>query len=385
MHQVFMTPRLTKNTARLRVKLIARNLVDADDPTWHNQLDASRFGPDGSSPVEFTLDPDDRNYDWLVVYDEIPKLPVDAKRPNGPTRQTEVLNCSPGNTILVTSEPSTIKIYGKQYLSQFGHVLTGLEPWSVRNHEGAIFEQSSMVWYYGRKYDQLNQSRSRFEEIADASWPDKPELISTICSTKQQRHTLHNQRYQFTQLLKSRLPELQLFGHGNNWVSDKAEALDPYRYHVAIENHVATDHWTEKLADAFLGYCLPLYFGATKAADYFPKGALIELDLARPDWSIDRIKDAIANDEFTERKPAIEEARSRIIHEYNLFPNIARIISQHNSEIDKQATPTVLKSRHALRKSDPWFAISHLVEKFLLTRRSTRNQKKLVPVRSDHH
>ncbi len=40
---------------------------------------------------------------------------------------------------------------------------------------------------------------------------------------------------------------------------------------------------------------------------------------------------------------------------------------------------TVIKSRHALRKTDPWFAIYHLVEKFLLTRRSTRNQKRLVP------
>ena len=81
-------PKMTRNTARLRVKLIARNLVDADDPTWHNQLDLSRFGPDGASTIEFTLNPDDRNYDWLVVYDEIPKLPVDASRPNGPTRQT---------------------------------------------------------------------------------------------------------------------------------------------------------------------------------------------------------------------------------------------------------------------------------------------------------
>lgn len=377
-----MTSQLTNNTDKLRVKLIARNLVDADDPTWHNQLDMSRFGPNGSSSIEFTLNPDDRNYDWLVIYDEIPKLPLDANLPNGPTRQTEKLNCSPENTILVTSEPSTIKIYGKQYLSQFGHVLTGLEPWSVRDHEGAIFEQSSMVWYYGRKYEDPSMGRSGFEDIADAPWPDKPKLISTICSSKQQRHTLHNQRYEFTQLLKSRLPDLELFGHGSNWVSDKADALDPYKYHVAIENHISQNHWTEKLADTFLGYCLPLYFGATKAEDYFPNGAIIKLDLARPDWSIDRIIDAIKNDEFTGRKPAIEEARSLILHEYNLFPNIARLISHRNIRIEKPTVPTMIKSRHAMRKSDPKFAIYHLVEKFLLTRRSTKNQKRLVPIKN---
>jgi len=373
---------LTQKDTRLRVKLIARNLRDPADPAWRKQLDLSRFGPDGTSPIEFTLDPDERDYDWLVVYDEIPKLPVDASRPDGPKRQSEVLNCPPENTILVTSEPSTIKIYGKQYLAQFGHVLTGLEPWSARHHTGAIYEQSSMVWYYGWNYDAPREGSSDFDNLANAPWPEKPHLVSTICSAKQQRHTLHDQRYKFTHLLKSQLSELQIFGHGHSHIADKAEALDPYRYHVAIENHIARHHWTEKLADTFLGFCLPFYAGATKAADYFPKDALVEIDLARPQWSIDRIKDAIASDEFSARKPAIEEARARIIHEHNLFPNIARIISERdgNNNADKPVKPVVIQSRHALRKSSPWFAISHVIEKFLLTRRSTLNQRKLVPV-----
>jgi len=40
-------------------------------------------------------------------------------------------------------------------------------------------------------------------------------------------------------------------------MNDKAAALDPYQYHIAIENHVFTHHMTEKLPDAFLGYTLP--------------------------------------------------------------------------------------------------------------------------------
>lgn len=364
------------------MKIIARNLRDPADPAWLKQLDLSLFGPDGTSPFEFTLDPDDRAYDWLVVYDEIPKLPVDDGRPDGPKRQSELLNCPPENCILVTSEPSTIKIYGKQYLAQFGHVLTGLEPWSVRHHSGAIYQQSSMVWYYGWNYGKPREGGSDFDLIANAPWPDKPNLISTICSAKQQRHTLHNQRYKFTHQLKSQLPELDIFGHGHSYVADKADALDPYRYHVAIENHIALHHWTEKLSDSFLGFCLPFYAGATKAADYFPAGALIELDLARPQWSIDRIKDAVENNEFSGRKPAIEEARARVIHEHNLFPNIARIISERggNGAASPPLKPVTIQSRHSLRKSNPWFAISHLIEKLVLTKYSTLQQRKLVPV-----
>ena len=365
--------------SRLRVKLLARNMADCSNRAWHKQLDLARFGPDGAEPIEFTLDPDDRVYDWLVVYDEIPKIPIDPSSPDGATRQYEELNCSPKNSILVTSEPSTIKTYGKKYLAQFGHVLTGLEPWSAHNHAGAIFEQSSMVWYYGWRYDKPSEDVSSFEEFANASWPEKNQQISTFCSAKRQRHTLHNQRYIFTQLLKSQMPELQIFGHGHQWVADKAEALDPYCYHVAIENHIAPHHWTEKLADAFLGHCLPLYIGATKAADYFPKDALIELDLARPEWSISRIKDAVSNNEFDGRRDAIEEARQRILHEYNLFPNIARIILERGHAIEEPVKPTTIFSRHMLRKSNPLFAISHVMEKFRQTRRSTRHQRKLVP------
>jgi len=368
--------------SRQRVKLLARNLADVSNRAWLKQFDLSRFGPEGAEPFEFTLDPDDRDYDWLVVYDEIPKISVDAGKSDGPMRQFEELNCPPKNSILVTSEPSTIKTYGKKYVSQFGYVLTGLEPWSMHNHPGAIIEQSSMVWYYGWKYDKPGEGRSDFDELANRPWPEKSELISTFCSDKRQRSTLHNQRYVFTQYLKSQLQELQIFGHGAHWVSDKAEALDPYRYHVAIENHIAPDHWTEKLADAFLGYCLPLYFGATKAADYFPKDALIELDLARPEWSAARIKDAIANDEFTGRKPAIEEARQRILHEHNLFPHIARIISERGNVVEKPTRPVTIHSRHSLRKSNPIYAISHFIEKLIQTRRSTRHQKNLVPAYS---
>ncbi|MFV2093300.1 MAG: glycosyltransferase family 10 domain-containing protein, partial [Hyphomicrobiales bacterium] len=371
---------LIQSNKKLRVKLMAKNLKDTVNPVWRKQLDLSRFGPAGSGPVEFTLDPDDRNYDWLVVYDEIPKLPVAPAGTSQSFRQSEVLNCPPANCILVTSEPSTIKIHGKRYLSQFGHVLTGLEPWSVGHHPGAIYEQSSMLWFYGKRDEKMPGDDFGLERIANAPWPDKPLLISTVCSAKQQRHTLHFQRYKFTQLLKSQLPELQIFGHGHTWIADKADALDPYKYHVAIENHIAPHHWTEKLADAFLGHCLPLYFGAPRAADYFPKDALIALDLARPDWSMARIRDAIAGDEFTARKAAIKEARARIIHEHNIFPHIARIIKERGGCIDKPAAPATIHSRHVLRKNSPWYAVSHMVEKFLLTRRSSREQRRLVPM-----
>ena len=85
----------------------------------------------------------------------------------------------------------------------------------------------------------------------------KTRTISTVCSIRQGRLTLHYKRYNFTNKLKDRIPELDIYGHGVKTMNDKAEALDAYQYNIVIEDHVYRHHLTEKLPDAFLGYTLP--------------------------------------------------------------------------------------------------------------------------------
>jgi hypothetical protein len=109
-----------------------------------------------------------------------------------------------------------------------------------------------------------------YDDLQSTPPPPKNKTISTVCSIGQGRLTLHYKRYHFTQKLKNHIPELDVFGHGVNPMNDKAEVLDPYRYHIAIENHIFPHHLTEKLPDAFLGYTLPFYHGCQNASDYFP-------------------------------------------------------------------------------------------------------------------
>ena len=78
--------------------------------------------------------------------------------------------------------------------------------------------------------------------------------------------------------MEERIPELERFGKGFKWIETKAEALDDYEFHVAIENHFAPHVWTEKLADAFLGFTVPIYFGCPNVYDYFPKENIIFIE-----------------------------------------------------------------------------------------------------------
>jgi hypothetical protein len=355
---VEITPRILTTTTPvpIRVKFLSKS--PGADPTayWQRFLPGSdtRLGD-----IEFRFRPDERDYDWLVVYDDLPSSGGERF-----TRWSEALACDPRNTLLITTEPSTIKIYGKAFLAQFGHVLSSQEPWAVP-HPHVIFSQCGLLWFYGKSF-----------EAAAAEFPlEKPLSISTVCSSKQQRHTLHSLRHAFTARLKRQLPDLEIFGHGHRPIASKVEALDPFRHHIAIENHHAPHHWTEKLADAFLAGCLPFYFGCPNVFDYFPHESLIPIDIRNFEESLETINTAMANDAYRARLPAIREARRLVLEEYSTFPMLARLIPTLHVTTSVKGGGTEILSRHEWRRRHPVAAISYGVERFISQRRAIRDMQ----------
>jgi hypothetical protein len=289
----------------------------------------------------FSFDPEDRDYDWLVVYEDLPSL-------HGlPRNQShETLACPSGHTMLTTSEPSSIKHYGNAYVSQFGCVLTSQEEWALP-HPDRIFSQAGLIWYYGAgKGHELS-----FEQMVAHPPVDKTHDLSMVFSPKQMRHTLHHRRFNFMQELMRLMPEMHVYGRGARPLDDKAEALDSYRYHVAIENYIGPHHWTEKLSDAFLGLTLPFYAGCPNAADYFPPESFIPVDMKDPAGAARIIRQAIMDNEYEKRLPAIIEARRRVLFEHNLFAVLSREIEKrHRPDAQAGDQGVVIYSRHALRK-----------------------------------
>jgi hypothetical protein len=310
--------------------------------------------PDGQpkwGPCEFLFDPEVTDYDWLVVYDDLP--PVSGERFSN---REERLPCPRNNSLLITTEPSSIKSYGSAYVGQFGHVLTSQEPWALK-HPNRIYAQPAMQWFYGIGSDR----QTGYNQLAAAT-ADKKYDVSTVCSNKKQRHTLHQRRYDFTQELKAMMPELEIFGRGVRAVDDKAEAIDPYRYHITIENQIAPHHWTEKLADAFLGFSLPLYYGCPNAADYFPEESFIPIDIYDTEGTCEIIRKAIRDNAYEKRLPHIIEARRRVLEEYNIGAVLAREITTRHSTEPGNGVDTVL-ARHALRRRHPLLGIQAFFEK----------------------
>ena len=299
--------------------------------------------PDGNlqwGNCHFSFNPNDREYDWLVVYDDLP-----AKHNEPRSKRHEDLACPRAHTMLTTSEPSTIKHFGNTYVRQFGCALTSQEAWALP-HPDRIFSQTGMVWIYG-----VGATHEiSFNHMVTYPPLDKRHDLSMVFSPKRMRHTLHHRRFDFMRKLMQLLPDMHVYGRGARPLDDKAEALNAYRYHVAIENYIGPHHWTEKLSDAFLGLTLPFYAGCTNAADYFPAESFIPIDIKDPDGAARIIRQAIADGEYEKRLPAIIEARRRVLFEHNFFAVVSREIEKRHRPAAQTSSQVVIYSRHALRR-----------------------------------
>lgn len=341
---------------RIRVKFISRIKL----PDRNIGRDFLRRFPSRTPSLgrcDFVFDRAARDYDWLVVYDGL-----------GQGLPPEPLACSPRHTLLLTGEPSSITVYGRAFLGQFAHVLTSQEEWALR-HPGAIRRQAGLLWYYNGP-DELGA----YDALVAATPPPKTKPLSSVCSTKAMKHTLHSLRLGFTRRLATELPELEVFGYGMRELKHKADALDPYKYHLTIENHACEHHWTEKLADAYLGFCLPLYFGCTNLDAYFPRESYVWIDIrdhARARAEIERV--VRSPGEYERRLPAIIEARRRVLHEYATFPQLARLIEERHDPAAPPPKPgATLHGRRALRTRRPLAALLDLLDKTLRKARRFR-------------
>ena len=290
----------------------------------------------------FTFDQNCSNYDWLVVYEDLG--PAQGLRKN---ERSEKLGCQNENTILFTSEPDSIKYYGDSFVKQFGHIFTSQRDWAL-SHPVKIYTQPSLAWMIGVSHHNANLT---FEETLKLNIENKSKEISLIMSNKTMGHTMHKSRFNCLSYLSGKIKPISIFGRTPNALplNDKKDALTPFKYTIALENHKSEHHWTEKIADAFIAGTLPFYDGATNINSYFPPESFIQIDMTNPSQSLDIINEALDNKEYEKRKEAILHSRELVIKKYNLFAVVNDYIRGNPIGISK-ADDEIL-SRHAIRSS----------------------------------
>lgn len=108
---------------------------------------------------------------------------------------------------------------------------------------------------------------------------EKTKSLSAIVSSKQM--TPHQvDRVNFIKYLEnnSRIP-LTISGDLKAPVQDKFSILRHSTHHIAIENSIHNDYWTEKLADSILALNFTFYAGAPNLEEYFDKATFQPISL----------------------------------------------------------------------------------------------------------
>ncbi|MDA9008508.1 glycosyltransferase family 10, partial [Alphaproteobacteria bacterium] len=241
--------------------------------------------------------------------------------------------------IFITSEPETVQHFPSSYLAQFGTVfycqkgyegsnrvdIAPLLPWFVGVDMSVEVEDRELLGF--DYFDQLS-----FQE------DDKQDRVSIIASATTVTE-VHRLRFKFAQTLKDKLGDkADLYGRGYAPFGDKLDVLSPYKYHIALENFSTPHYWTEKILDAFLSDCHPFYFGCPNIEDYFPKTALSQIDIRKPEEAADFIEQAISENLWAKSKKARAESKEWILRKYNLPFFIAKYLSSQKASRQEGAT-----------------------------------------------
>ena len=222
-------------------------------------------------------------------------------------------------------------------LDSFSRVLTHHIP---SKHPKFTVSQPAIPWHVNKTFDQL----------AALEMPPKPKTLSWVVGNAGDLPG-HQKRWAFLHhIQQDRSLNIDLFGRAVRFIEDKWDGLAPYKYSLAIENSSSPDYWTEKIADCFLSWSIPIYYGCTNLEEYFPPQSFIRIQIDPPEKGIESVKKILKKDNWESRIPALAEARNRVLQRYQLFPHLSRLIRaqpQRDSKYAEILLPAYKRSKKA--------------------------------------
>ena len=149
----------------------------------------------------------------------------------------------------------------------------------------------TLLWFFRKRFFRIltknpkvlhslpNAAKFVFGSTFVPEWRDieteKTRHISLIASDKRKLEG-HALRHSVVDHSKALGLAVDVMGRGYRPIGRKSEGLAPYRFSVVIENVQEPSYFTEKLVDALLCRCIPIYWGAPDISDYFdPRGMII--------------------------------------------------------------------------------------------------------------
>mmetsp|Transcript_7472 Transcript_7472/g.10121 ORF Transcript_7472/g.10121 Transcript_7472/m.10121 type:complete len:334 (-) Transcript_7472:299-1300(-) len=161
-----------------------------------------------------------------------------------------VINCSPGNHMPKILPP-------------------GVESYNVT---------WAAVSYFIRSNNPPEKLLQPLQQIIDSSGINKTKDCSFLYTNKGFTGKDSLYRWKFKSVLKKELSVEQPKGflrYGTKLFDEAVELHSPYIFNIAFENTDSTEYISEKIVNAFLAGCIPVYWGTEDVFKYFNRRAMI--------------------------------------------------------------------------------------------------------------
>lgn len=148
----------------------------------------------------------------------------------------------------------------------------------------------------------------------------------------------HIKRIDFIKHYQAKGLHVDVYGYDNKHGFDnykgalpeynKDVALDKYKYTFQCENHSTFNYFTEKIYDAIFTETLCFYWGCPNLEDYIGSDCFVRLQLEDFDHDMNIINDAINNNLYSLKLPAIREAKDALLRKFTFFDRIGSVIEE---------------------------------------------------------
>ncbi len=262
----------------------------------------------------------------------------------------EECEVDPKNIILMTGEPPSIKRYdvSAEFVNQFGRIFTSQ---SDTKHPQVFPCRPPLNWWIDAgspikskaEFEAWKGEGLSYDEFKNLREIKKSKLLSVFCSNKIFTKG-HKLRFNFCQKLKNHFKDkIDWFGAGVNPISSKWDGIAPYKYHVALENSIGKNYWTEKLFDPLMVLSHPFYCGAPNIGESFSDQQISTIDIRYPKTAIAKIEKIIAENFYEKNFAELLKARDLAMDKYNFFNIISDIVEDDEKTRSGKGKTSLIK------------------------------------------